>query len=68
MTGAEQIIRAWTLEGTAPQYHRRIKRRLQSEWPVLAAAIEAIIAEQQPPQPPAPPALAPDAHLDDWGD
>lgn len=39
-----RIYRAWTVAGTNPRYHRAMQRRVRSEMPVLAAALDDMTA------------------------
>lgn len=37
------IVSAWKVEGRSPEYHREQVKRLRRDWPVLVAAIEALV-------------------------
>lgn len=39
----EAVVRAWTDAGPAPTLHKAAIRRLHSEWPTLAQAIQALV-------------------------
>lgn len=36
----ERIVKAWSVEGKSPAYHRRAVRDLRDNWPTLANAIQ----------------------------
>ena len=40
------IIKAWVDKGGHPLYHDRVQRKVKSEWPTLANAIEKAIRER----------------------
>lgn len=46
----EAVKRAWLVEGPAPEFHRRWKNRLRSEWPSLADAVEALVRASDTPR------------------
>lgn len=39
-----KVIEAWTKAGSHPAYHFAMQKQLKREWPVLAKAIENLIA------------------------
>lgn len=40
----EELYNAWNDAGPAPKHHHRAKRRLRSEWPALAGALDLLTA------------------------
>lgn len=44
------VLRAWTDPGPAPLYHREMQHRLRQDWPVLAAALDALAKSVAPPR------------------
>ncbi|UJQ86846.1 hypothetical protein PQE16_gp56 [Arthrobacter phage Reedo] len=50
----EEVYAAWNDAGPVPAIHRRAKRRLRSEWPALAGALDqltAVITDNPEPRP-----------------
>ena len=41
-TACANVLRAWTVEGIAPGYHRAWQDKLRQEWPVLARALDRL--------------------------
>lgn len=39
-----QVVSAWLVPGRHPDYHARMKRKLRTEWPALAAALDQLAA------------------------
>lgn len=37
-----ELLNAWNIKGSNPNYHDILKKRLKQEWPVLYRAIERI--------------------------
>jgi hypothetical protein len=50
----EEVYNAWNDAGPAPSIHRAAKRKLRSEWPALAGALDqltAVILDDPEPRP-----------------
>ncbi|UYL87660.1 hypothetical protein SEA_VRESIDENCE_56 [Arthrobacter phage VResidence] len=44
LVSLEEVFNAWNVEGPAPALHRKAKRKLRSEWPALAGALDQLTA------------------------
>lgn len=42
---AQRVVRAWADPGPYPMYHYAIRAQVRHQWPVLAAAIDALVLE-----------------------
>lgn len=42
----EAVVRAWTVEGRSPQYHRQQMERLKKEWPELYKALSELTGKR----------------------
>lgn len=36
------VVRAWTVEGPEPRFHRHMQKKLLSDWPTLGKAVRAL--------------------------
>lgn len=43
LKAAQDVVKAWSIEGRAPAYHRAIQQRLRDDWVALAWAVEALV-------------------------
>lgn len=43
----ERIKDAWNDSGIAPGYHQKMQNKLRREWPVLAAALDRALKDEQ---------------------
>lgn len=41
----DRVIDAWTNTGPNPDFHRRAQNELRRNWPVLANALDALVAD-----------------------
>lgn len=51
---AEEVFAAWNEPGPVPTHHHKAKRKLRSEWPALAGALDqltAVITNDPEPRP-----------------
>ena len=47
LRAADEVVKAWTVEGAVPEYHRGQMWALRHKWPVLANAIDALVKESR---------------------